>query len=209
MQLYLNATSPYARVVRIVALEKGLHDLSLCWCDPWADDDALLAVNPAGRVPALVTDEGLALTESLLIGQYLDTQGDGDTLLPGDRLASVLELAGLGQGLMDAAFHTVIARKHHGIDADMSLLGQRRLRAIGRLLAGLEERAKLRGTAASPALGNLVLGNITLGDIVVAVALDYLAFRLPELNWPDKHPALAGWQRDITDRDSFQATAMA
>ena len=43
MELYLNATSPYARLVRIVLLEKGLADaVTLKWCDPWADDAELL-----------------------------------------------------------------------------------------------------------------------------------------------------------------------
>lgn len=35
MQLFLNRTSPYARVARIVALKKGLtSNLLLLWSDP-------------------------------------------------------------------------------------------------------------------------------------------------------------------------------
>ncbi|MBE0509057.1 MAG: glutathione S-transferase, partial [Marinospirillum sp.] len=34
MKLFLNATSPYARFVRVVALEKGLKP-ELVWVDPW------------------------------------------------------------------------------------------------------------------------------------------------------------------------------
>ena len=68
MELYLNATSPYARLVRIVLLEKGLMDaVTLKWCDPWADDADLLKANPAGRIPALVTEDGTTLSESMLI----------------------------------------------------------------------------------------------------------------------------------------------
>lgn len=199
MELYLNATSPYARVARIVAMEKGLSDaMSLHWCDPWADDEALLAANPVGRVPALVTDDGKAIGESLLIAQYLDAKGHGTTLLPAATLVDVLALAGLGQGLMEAAFNAVIARKHQGPEADESVLGQRRLRAIPRILATLEHELSDNNSAASPSL--------TLGEIVVAVALDYLAFRLPELNWPHSHPRLAQWHDALTDRASFRET---
>lgn len=202
MELFLNATSPYARVVRIVALEKGLGDaVTLRWCDPWANDEALLIANPVGRVPALVTGDGQALGESLLIAQYLDAVGDGEPLLPSARQTEMLALAGLGQGLMDAAFHTVIARKHHGAEADASVLGQRRRRAIARTLAALEE--SLADGERAPGFDPT---RITLGDIVVVVALDYLAFRLPEIAWPQNLPRLADWHRAVIARDSFLST---
>lgn len=200
MELYLNGTSPYARVARIVALEKGLGTtLTLHWCDPWTDDEALLLANPVGRVPALITDEGYALSESSLIAQYLDAIGHGESLLPNARRAEVLALTGLGQGLMDAAFHTVIARKHQGAEADDSVLGQRRRRAIGRTLAALEDNLAEEAHASS----------VTLGSIVVAVALDYLNFRLPEIEWWRELPRLAEWHRAFTARESFTSTRFA
>ena len=83
MQLFLNATSPFARVARIAALEKGLAErVQLVWSDPWNHDPALLAVHPQLRIPVLVTDEGQAIAESLLIAQYLDQIGTGPALVP-------------------------------------------------------------------------------------------------------------------------------
>ena len=197
MELYLNATSPYARMVRIVVLEKGLADaVVLRWCDPWADDEALLAVNPVGRIPALVTDDGTTLSESLLIAQYLDALDSGKPMLPADRLSQVLHLAGLGQGLMDAAFTTVIARKHQGAEADEGVLGQRRWRAIQRTLDRLEQEISEVPVSAT----------LTLGEIAVSVALDYLTFRLPETQWSQGRPRLQAWHVRLTDGDSFQQT---
>ena len=49
MKLFVNDTSPYARVVRLVAQAAGL-DPEIVVVDPWSLPDALLAVNPAGRV---------------------------------------------------------------------------------------------------------------------------------------------------------------
>ncbi len=198
MELYLNATSPYARLVRIVLLEKGLMDaVTLKWCDPWADDAELLKANPAGRIPALITEKGITLSESLLIAVYLDGVSPNKPMIPKAGLGEVLHLIGLGQNLMDAAFNTVIARKHYGNGIDDSELGQRRSRAIQRLLKQLDgELGEIQQTS-----------TINLGHIATAVALDYLAFRLPEVNWKKDYPQLLAWHASVTARESFQQTA--
>ena len=198
MELYLNATSPYARLVRIVLLEKGLADaVTLKWCDPWADDAELLEANPAGRIPALVTEEGTTLSESMLIAVYLDSVSPNPPMLPAASLGAVLHLAGLGQNLMDAAFTTVIARKHYGNEIDESELGQRRSRAIQRLLNQLNSELGEKQQASS----------INLGEIAIAVALDYLVFRLSEVNWKEEYSQLQAWHLAVTARASFQETA--
>ena len=198
MELYLNATSPYARLVRIVLMEKGLTDaVTLKWCDPWADDAELLKANPAGRIPALVTEEGTTLSESMLIAVYLDSVSPNPPMLPAASLGEVLHLAGLGQNLMDAAFTTVIARKHYGNAIDESELGQRRSRAIQRLLK------QLNGEFGDKQQGS----PINLGEIAIAVALDYLAFRLPEVSWIEEYPQLQVWHAGVAARASFEQTA--
>ena len=198
MELYLNATSPYARLVRIVLLEKGLMDaVTLKWCDPWADDAELLKANPAGRIPALLTEEGTRLSESMLIAVYLDSVSPNKPMLPAASLGDVLHLAGLGQNLMDAAFTTVIARKHYGSEIDESVLGQRRSRAMQRLLNQLSSELEEKQQAST----------INLGEITIAVALDYLAFRLPEVKWKEEYQQLLAWHSGVTARASFQETA--
>ena len=200
MELYLNTTSPYARLARIVLLEKGLAEsVTLKWCDPWADDADLLEANPAGRIPALVTEEGTALSESILIAVYLDGVSPNKPMIAQDSLGEVLHLAGLGQNLMDAAFNTVIARKHYGNGIDDSELGQRRSRAIQRLLKQLSSELGEKQQALS----------INLGEIAIAVALDYLAFRLPEVNWKKDYPQLLAWHASVTARASFEQTAFS
>lgn len=198
MELFLNATSPYARLARIILLEKGLaNDVTLRWCDPWADDKALLAVNPAGRIPALVTQDGKTLSESLLIAFYLDDVSPSMPIVPTSQLADVLHLAGLGQNLMDASFTTVIARKHYGAEIDQSELGLRRQRAIQRLTKQLGDELH----------ENQLTETLNLGEISTAVALDYLAFRLPDVNWEEEYPQLQAWHAAVITRDSFQKTA--
>lgn len=196
MQLFLNATSPFARVARIAALEKGLAErVQLVWSDPWNHDPALLAVHPQLRIPVLVTDEGQAIAESLLIAQYLDQIGTGPALVPPAQCAAVLAQASVGYGLMEAAFAVVIARKYQGAEADASVLGQRRLAALGRTLAQLEQ------TPPRP-----VGADFGLDQITVAVGLEYVRFRLPALLSAEATPQLHAWLEAARQRPSLHAT---
>lgn len=183
MKLYLNATSPFARFARIVALEKNISGLELVWCDPWQDDAELLAVNPLGRIPAL-THENIALTESVLIALYLD-QLSAPFLLSTQEYALQLHQLGLGMGLMEAAFNLVIARKYQ----IKSPLDARRDQAIKRTLKTL---------ATEP------IALESLAGICLGVALDYLAFRLPEYELPQ---ALQVLQQQARGKASFIQTA--
>jgi len=189
MQLLLNQTSPYARAARVTALEAGFGErLEWVWSDPWNEDRQLLAANPANKVPVLITDEGVALGETLLICVHLHQLAGGGPLS-----AERLQLAGLGQGLIDAAFGTVIARKHGGAVQDESVLGARRLAAIDRLLARLEEHPGLDAE------------DLDFGHYLAAVGLDYLSFRLPEIDWSGR-ARLVAFHRRLMALPSFSAT---
>ncbi|NYS61164.1 glutathione S-transferase [Vreelandella salicampi] len=198
LTLYLNTSSPYARVVHVCLHETRLiEQTELCWCDPWATDSALVDITPLSRIPALVTEDGQVLTESLLIAHYVDSLSENVPLVPEKQREAVLSLAGFGQGLMEAAFQTVIARKHQGSEADTSVLGMRRVSAIERTLATLNAHPGIEAPQTER----------TLGAIVVAVALAYLSFRLPAFDWENRFPALQAWYAEVTDSESFALTA--
>ncbi|MGM0601316.1 MAG: glutathione S-transferase N-terminal domain-containing protein [Candidatus Rifleibacteriota bacterium] len=198
MELYLNKTSPYARIARICAIEKQLgKDVNLIWVDPWADDKALLTANPNGKIPVLMTNEGEAISESLLIASYLDGLSSTNNLLRTPDYTDVLALSGLSQGLTDAAFTTVINRKHFGIESDSTVLGVRRQNAITRCLQRLEDMVNT----------DVMNSDINLGQIVTGVALSYIDFRLPELQWGNDQPLLADWATGFSERASGKETA--
>ena len=200
MELYLNKTSPYARVARICAIEKQLGQyVNLIWVDPWADDKALLIANPNGKIPVLVTDTGESISESLLIASYLDGLSSTNSLLCTSDYTDVLALSGLSQGLTDAAFTTVINRKHFGNESDSTVLGVRRQNAITRCLQRLEAMVNT----------DVMSSDINLGQIVTGVALSYIDFRLPELQWRNDQPLLADWATGFSERESVKETAFA
>ena len=195
MKLYLNKASPYARLVTVVAFEKGLSgDIELVWTDPWASEEKLLAVTPLAKVPVLVAEDGLPLVESACICDYLDGIGSGAPLLPkagGERLA-VLRKYGLGRGLIDVAFGAVI-EKRYGSGGE-SVLVDRWRAAVTRSAAVLEADSTLR---LAP----------DLGDLTIAVALSYVDFRLGDVPWRASSPRLSAWFERIASRPSMAATA--
>ena len=115
MQLLANTTSPFVRIARVAMIEKGL-DVEPTIVDPWADDARLRAANSATRVPTLVLDDGTALTECLLIVQWLEAarpRPQWPGLLGADpaQAAGVLSRAGLAIGAIEASTITIITRK--------------------------------------------------------------------------------------------------
>lgn len=64
MKLFYTTTSPYARKARIVAIEAGVADRLHCVPTTVRDPESpLLALNPVGMVPTLVTVDGVVLCE--------------------------------------------------------------------------------------------------------------------------------------------------
>lgn len=196
MKLYYNQTSPYARKARVALHECDLTDrVELVETDPWAEPAELLAASPLSKVPVLVLDDGRRVTESDTIAQVLDALAPAPPLLPGDPLAraAVLARSALAQGLIDASFTCVLEDRRPAALrwADWTA---RQHRAIARTLAVMEAELD-----APP-------DRFDLGDIGWAVALSYLRFRLPALDWTARHPRLAAWLEAAEARPSMQAT---
>lgn len=197
MKLFLNKTSPFARAIRILIIEKGLEDkVELCWSDPWEDEEELLSVNPLGRVPTLVTDTQVPICETLLIVQHLNSISSSTPLRSEKQLEEALHLAGLGQGIMEAAFALVVSKKYLSKEANRSVLTKRRGVAIKRTLKQLNS-----------SISHASIDELDFGSVILAVALEYLRFRLPELYIESGYPALELWRLPITGRHSFKNTA--
>ena len=73
MKLYITPGSPYARIARVVVLEKGLESrVEIIAAQTRLADSPYYSVNPSGRVPYLIRDDGVGLEESANICAYLD-----------------------------------------------------------------------------------------------------------------------------------------
>ena len=73
MQLYVTLTSPYARLARIVVIEKGLQDrVEIVEAKTRTPGSPYYRINPSGRVPYLIDDAGRGMEDSQVICAYLD-----------------------------------------------------------------------------------------------------------------------------------------
>ena len=194
MRLFLNTTSPYARIARIALAEKGLADTPTEVVDPWGDTPRLLEANPAARVPTLVADGGRPLTESLLIVLWLENQRPTPSLLGSDPTA-VVSRAGIAMGVIDAAVHTLIGRKITDASFDTAPVGLRRRRSMAEGMARLD--------ADPPTHAG---GTPTFDAIAAVVALDYLDLRFPQAPWLPALPALRALGARLGERASFEAS---
>ena len=74
MKLYVTYTSPYARLARILVLEKGLGDrVEIVEAKTRTPNSPYYQINPSGRVPYLIDDAGVGMEDSQLICAYLDS----------------------------------------------------------------------------------------------------------------------------------------
>ncbi len=205
MQLLANTTSPFVRIARIAMIEKGI-DLEPTLVDPWADDSRLREANVATRVPTLVLDNGVPLSESLLIVQWLEATRPAPqwpSLLGADpqRIAAVLSRAGVALGAIEASVHTIITRKVTApVLFDETPVGLRRRRTM---VEGLQ---RLEAMATEMAGADVARQAPTLDTICAVVLFDYQQFRYGDQAWLPATPALKALSQAVRARLSFAQT---
>jgi len=202
MTLHYAPVSPFARKVRMVALETGLdRDIEphVITVSPVNPNSELARDNPLMKVPTLITADGTALFDSRVICEYLDALHKGRKLFPANGPArwQALRQQALCDGILDAA---VLCRYEAAVRPERYQWSGWRSGQLGKVAAAL---AALELEAAS------LEGELTIGSITAACALGYLDFRLPDVKWRDSAPGLTRWFGKVSARPSFQATAPA
>ena len=198
MKLYYSPSSPYARKVRVIALETKLDkkiemvNVALTPVAPNADVDKH---NPIGKIPALSV-KGIDLFDSTVICEYLDSQHKTRKLFPRkgrDRWVALRQQA-MADGLLDAA---LLARYEGALrpeDKRWSEWSQGQVKKMNGVLDQLEAEAKS------------LRGKLTIGTISVVCALGYLDLRFGDMGWRDKRPKLAKWFQQTSRLPSIKAT---
>ena len=186
MRLYSNPHSPFSRKVRVVAHACGIP-LEILDVLP-LKDEGLRMVNPLGRIPALVRDDGSILLDSKVIAEFLDR--DGLFHPKGAARWPALSLQALGDGISEAAVaHAILGRDAPAPAASR----ERHWAAVTRGLEALEQT-----DLSDPP---------TMGEIAAACALSYLEFRYPDLDWKGSRSKLATWYAGFCKHPSWKATA--
>ena len=182
MKLYYTGNSPYARRPRLAVLHFGLGDkVEMEDCGPLGGDDHVLrGYGPGGKVPGLLTDNGVFICETLVILNYLD-EVSGGKLYPasGKAREEALALEGLAGLLMESLFYR--ARENRREDSERS--------------PGYMESEGARSQRCYDALESQVDGfgsDVNMAHLSVLACLGYADWRHPG-DWRDGRPKLTAW----------------
>jgi len=199
MKLYWSSRSPFVRKVMVCAHETGLASrielvrTLVVMSKPNLD---LMRENPLGKIPTLITDEGKVLHDSLLICEYLDSLHRGPRMFPegGNARWQALLWHALGTGMLDALvlWRNEMLKPQAQQGAD--------------LLAAFELKTRRAVDALEQEAAQLAATPFGIGHIAIGVALAYIDFRFPELEWRRGHPAIAAWYETFAQRPSAQQT---
>jgi glutathione S-transferase len=107
MKLTFSPASPFARKVRIAAIELGLIDkieFLPTAVVPGQANDEYSRINPLKKLPALILDNGDVIIDSYVIVEYLDELAGGGKLIPasGPNRWKVKSDHSLLQGMLDS-----------------------------------------------------------------------------------------------------------
>ena len=198
MKLIGSTTSPYVRKVRIVMAEKKL-DYQFITDNVWGDDTTVAQSNPLGKVPCLVMEGGEAVFDSRVIVEYMDTLSPVGKLIPtlGRERAEVKTWEALADGVLDASILVRLEATWTGRSAQQRSQAwiERQMQKVHASL-----KAMSRGLGEKPYCSG---AHLSLSDIAVGVALGYMDFRFPEVNWRESYANLAKLHDKLEQRQSF------
>jgi glutathione S-transferase len=199
MKLYWSPRSPFVRKVMVFAHEAGLAgriETVKTLVSSTAANRELMRVNPLGKIPTLVTNDGKVLFDSYVICDYLDGLHAGAKLIPQspDIRWQALRWHALGDNLLDnlVPWRGELMRSKPQQSPETLAAYEAKTRASVDFLES--EAAALDSTA------------VGIGHVAVGVALGYLDFRFPDLDWRDGHPQLSDWHASFAQRPSFRNT---
>jgi len=198
MKLIATPTSPYGRKVRIALAEKRI-EYQLTEESPWAPGNRVSDVNPLGKIPVLVLDDGTALYDSRVIVEYLDTVSPVSRLIPepSRQRIAVRRWEALADGICEAASALVFEQRRPARAQSRDWIERQTAKVtlgVAELARELGERAWCSGESYS------------LADIATGCALGYLDLRLPDLGWRVDYPNLVRHADKLAKRPSFAET---
>ncbi len=198
MQLYYTTRSPFARKVNIIAHEaKKSSALQLIPVDLWDPENTLRKINPLGKVPTLILDDGTVMIESPIICAYLNEVWKAN-LFPKFNTPDYWKAMwwqGLGDGILLTIVNRYFELEMRPIELQSLVWTRRYEMTIRESFHIIKERIT--------ELEELDFG---IAQITMVATIDYLHFRIPQLELVNKHPEVFQWYQKVTQRESFRNT---
>ncbi len=200
MKLTFSPTSPFARKVRICAIELGLIDqieLLPATVAPGTPNQSYAHdISPLRKLPALILGDGGVVVDSFVICEYLDELAGGGKLMPASGAArwKVRSEHTIVQGMLDAM---LLCRYEKAL----------RPEAL-RWQVWYDDQwdRAWQGFAHFEAQPEVLARQLDIAQIALTCALGYADFRFPDCNWRGSFPALAAFNDRMLTRPSVKAS---
>ena len=199
MKLHWSPRSPFVRKVMVFAHEAGLAGRIETVRTPVAMTQAnpdLMRVNPIGKIPTLITDDGMVLYDSTVICEYLDSLHAGARLFPQqpERRWQALRWHALADNMLDnlILWRNETLRPRAQQSPETIAAWDRKIRSA---LSALDNEAEALGKAP-----------VSIGHVAIGVALGYIDFRFPGFGWREANKRIAEWYETFSRRPSMRNT---
>lgn len=214
IKLFITPASHFVRKCKVTIKELGLEDhfeyIPTTWPHNWGTDTTpyapeFLDASPIARIPALVTEDGLRLSDSSTICEYLNDDLGDFRLCPrsGRERWEILSLVSIASnGLMEPQVfrRAEMLRKREGSPNPQEFS----LNYVRKMMDRQD-----RSYAYLENIVHTFRAEPDLGQIAVACACATSDFRFPEDDWRNLAPKLAKWFDKFNQRPSMRETAQA
>lgn len=201
MKLTFGPGSPFARKVRVAAIELGLIDkieLTPVSISPTQPNEAYSHdISPVRKLPALILDDGQVIIDSYVIAEYLDELAGGGKLIPasGAMRWKVKSEHAMLQGITDAM---LLCRYEIGV-RPKELLWQK-------WYDDQWDRA-WQGFTRFESHPDIMTRPLDIAQIALVCTLGYADFRFPDCGWRKAFPKLDAFHDKMLQRESFKVSA--
>jgi glutathione S-transferase len=197
MKLTFSPASPFARKVRIAAIELGLVDrieFVNTVVAPTQPNDEYMQITPLKKLPVLILDNGDVILDSYVIVEYLDELAGGNKLIPasGSRRWKVKTDHSLLDGMLDS----MLLCRYERITRPKELTWQAWHDDYwNRAWAGMARFEKH---------AEMLNGPFDIAQINLVCVLGYADFRFPDKDWRKAYPKLAAFHEKAMTRESVK-----
>jgi len=196
MKLTFSPASPFARKVRIAAIELGLIDkieFVPAVVAPGQANEDYSRVTPLKKLPVLITDEGDVILDSYVIVEYLNELGGGN-LIPGSgpRRWKVKTDHSLINGMLDSMLLCRYEKMVRPQGLQWQAWHDDHWNRAWSGMARFENRPEVLD------------GPFDIAQIGLICVLGYADFRFPDCGWRKAYPKLDAFHQKMLERPSVK-----
>jgi glutathione S-transferase len=200
MKLTFSPASPFARKVRIAAIETGLIDkieFTPATVAPGQANEEYSKITPLKKLPVLILDNGDVILDSYVIVEYLDELAGGGKLIPasGPDRWKVKSDHSLLQGMLDSM---LLCRYENMVRPEPM-----------RWKAWSDDHwnRAWTGMARFESKPEVLSGPFNIAQIGLVCVLGYADFRFADCGWRKAYPKLDAFYQKALERTSVKISA--